>query len=133
MEYDARPAWLDQLGIMVVVALLFLIGIGGAEGTGVLLVAIPAFMVIIIYRRYSWVYSITNGSIESRHGIISRNTKSILIHDLRSINVKQSIIQRTVGTGDVEFSSAGGAGIEVVFYGVPDPERLKQSVRGLQH
>jgi hypothetical protein len=39
---------------------------------------------------------------------------------------------RIVGVGDVEFSSAGGSGIEVVFRGVDKPLEVKALAQRLQ-
>ncbi|MEK7796111.1 MAG: PH domain-containing protein, partial [Pseudomonadota bacterium] len=54
--------------------------------------------------------------------------QSIRVQDLRNVNVRQTIWQRLFGVGDVEFSSAGGTGIEVTFYGVTDPLDVKDRV-----
>jgi uncharacterized membrane protein YdbT with pleckstrin-like domain len=87
---------------------------------------------VVIYRRYSWAYKIDNDTIESREGLIARKVKSIRIQDLRNINVNQSLVERILGVGDVEFSSAGGSGIEVVFRGVDRPLEVKALAQRLQ-
>ncbi|MDH3371305.1 MAG: PH domain-containing protein, partial [Gammaproteobacteria bacterium] len=87
---------------------------------------------VVIYRRYSWAYTIDSDTIESREGIIARKVKSIRIRDLRNINVNQTLFQRIVGLGDVEFSSAGGSGIEVTFLGVDDPLTVKALAQRMQ-
>ncbi|HEY5683552.1 MAG TPA: PH domain-containing protein [Sulfuricaulis sp.] len=138
MNYIARPAWLNQwwqIGIMIlmpfVLVLAYLKGhqYFSPENLRVLYVVGAGVFVyliaVVIYRRYSWAYTIDNDTIESREGIIARKVKSIRIHDLRNINVNQSLWQRLLGVGDVEFSSAGGSGIEVIFFGVDDPLTVK--------
>jgi uncharacterized membrane protein YdbT with pleckstrin-like domain len=84
---------------------------------------------IMIYRHYSWRYTVDAVNIESRRGIIARNVSSIRIADVRNINVKQSLFERILFIGDVEFSSAGTAGVEVVFKGISRPMRIKQKVQ----
>lgn len=54
------------------------------------------------------------------------------MRDLRNINVKQTLWQRLMGVGDVEFSSAGGSGIEVSFRGVNDPLQVKSLAQRMQ-
>lgn len=54
-------------------------------------------------------------------GIIAREVRAIRVEDLRNINVKRSIFHRIIGIGDIEFSSSGSSGIEVVFKGVRHP------------
>jgi len=91
-------------------------------------VAFLWLLVVVFYRHYAWTYTIRKGSIESRRGIIGRDVQSIRVEDLRNVNVHQSIVQRLFKVGDVEFSSAGGAGVEVTFRGVPDPLAVKALV-----
>jgi uncharacterized membrane protein YdbT with pleckstrin-like domain len=90
-------------------------------------------LVVVAFRRYSWRYTIDDRTIESRHGVIARNVQSIRIQDLRNVNVRQSLVQRLLRVGNVEFSSAGGAGIEVVFHGVSDPMAVKALAQRLQN
>lgn len=145
MNYIAHPAWLNQwwqIGIMflmpVVLILAYLKGnqYFSPENLRVVYVVIAGVFVyliaVVIYRRYSWAYTINSETIESREGLIARKVKSIRVQDLRNINVNQSLFQRIVGVGDVEFSSAGGSGIEVVFRGVDKPLEVKAMAQRMQ-
>lgn len=89
-------------------------------------------VVLMLFRRYSWLYSIDAESIESSHGLVARRVQSIRIRDLRNINIRQTVMQRLLDVGDVEFSSAAGGDVEVIFYGAPDPIGLKEYVQGRQ-
>jgi len=86
----------------------------------------------VLYTHFAWRFTIDDDSIESRRGVIGRTVQSIRIDDLRNINVRQSLIERMLGVGSVEFSTAGGSGIEVVFFGVEDPLQLKEGVQQMQ-
>jgi uncharacterized membrane protein YdbT with pleckstrin-like domain len=145
MNYIARPAWLNQwwqIGIMFLMPAVFILAYlkGGLyfspENLRVVYVVIVAVFVyliaVVIYRRYSWSYTIDGETIESREGVIARKVKSIRVRDLRNINVNQTLLQRIMGVGDVEFSSAGGSGIEVTFRGVDDPLQVKQLAQRMQ-
>lgn len=145
MNYIARPAWLNQwwqIGILFLMPVVFVLAYlkghqyFSSENLRVVYVAIVAVFVyliaVVIYRRYSWAYTIDGDTIESREGLIARKVKSIRVRDLRNINVNQSLWQRLMGVGDVEFSSAGGSGIEVVFCGVDKPLQVKQLVQRVQ-
>ena len=145
MNYIARPAWLNQwwqIGVMFLMPVVFVLAYlkgrqyFSPENLRVVYVVIVAVFVylitVVIYRRYSWVYSIDNETIESREGLIARKVKSIRIQDLRNINVNQTLVQRIMRVGNVEFSSAGGSGIEVTFRGVDDPLQVKTLAQRLQ-
>jgi len=145
MNYIARPAWLNQwwqIGILFLMPIVFILAYlkghqyFSSENLRVVLVVIVAVFVyllaVVIYRRYSWAYMIDGETIESREGLIARKVSSIRVRDLRNINVKQSLWQRLMGVGDVEFSSAGGSGIEVSFRGVSDPLQVKSLAQRMQ-
>jgi uncharacterized membrane protein YdbT with pleckstrin-like domain len=99
---------------------------------GTAAVALVLFTVIV-YRHYCRTYTVYEDVIESRRGIIGRNVRSIRIRDLRNVNVRQSGFERIFGIGDVEFSSAGGPGIEVSFDGVKRPLEVKRLVQDRQN
>ncbi|HAK60092.1 MAG TPA: hypothetical protein DCO77_06880 [Nitrospiraceae bacterium] len=144
-HYYSRPALRNQwiaVGIALVLMAVFVVvsfrglvigmtefGIAAVIGVGVLLLSL---CIPIAIRKYSWLYSIDDENIESRYGIISLNVKSIRIKDLRNINVRQSFFQRIFTLGDVEFSTAAGGGVEVVFAGVLDPMSVKYVAQSLQ-
>ncbi len=145
MNYIARPAWLNQwwqISVMFLMPVVFVMALiwgkqyFSAENLRVVYVVIIAVFVylvaVVIYRRYSWAYMINDETIESREGLIARKVCSIRVRDLRNINVKQSLWQRLIGVGDVEFSSAGGSGIEVSFRGVNDPLQVKSLAQRMQ-
>lgn len=142
MELELRPTWRDQIGLLLVTLLLALLTVASlfdttpAAVSSQVVTATLAVMsilaaLVLLYRHYVWHFQITAGAIESSYGIISRRVYSIRIRDLRNINVRQSILQRILGIGDVEFSSAGGAGIEVTFFGVAEPMTLKREIQAL--
>jgi uncharacterized membrane protein YdbT with pleckstrin-like domain len=145
MNYDDRPAWHNQwwqIGVAAVLPVLFVLAFFWGEryfsapNLRVVLVVMAAVFVyllaVVTLRRYSWRYTIDDETIESRQGVIARNVQSIRIQDLRNVNVHQSLMQRLLRVGNVEFSSAGGSGIEVVFYGVNEPMAVKALAQRLQ-
>ena len=146
-DYRARPALRNQWFAILVAMLLFVLfvyfgikgaAIGGGRNVQVVLalIGVPMLVLVavIVYRYHVWTFTIRGDTIESCRGIIGRDVQSIRVQDLRNVNVRQSIFQRLFGVGDVEFSSAGGAGVEVTFYGVLDPlsvkDRVMRSQRG---
>ena len=122
---------------MLLFVLFVYFGVKGAAAGGgrsvqivLALIGVPMLVLVavIVYRYHVWTFTIRGGTIESCRGIIGRDVQSIRVQDLRNVNVRQSIFQRLFGVGDVEFSSAGGTGIEVTFYGVTDPLGVKDRV-----
>ena len=145
MHYESRPTWRYQwsaviavIGTLAVVALTTFYGPTylGARLTQLISTAAGAlalyFVLLMLYRHLAWRYLIDDLNIESYQGVLARHVHSIRVEDLRNVNVRQSVMQRLLGVGDVEFSSAAAADVEVVFFGVADPMRVKELVRQLQ-
>lgn len=141
--YSSLPAWRTSWFSIGVTAVLTVAGLGLLllrffepplqhwVAVGVLVLA-GIVALSILFKHFEWRFVITGDVIESRRGIIGRELRSIRIQDLRNVNVRQSLWQRIFGVGDVEFSSAGGSDVEVVFFSIPDPVGLKDTVQELQ-
>jgi len=116
--WQNRPAWREfSWSLLLAILLLPLYGLG--------LIA----LIYVIIERFQNLYIITEDRVMCEHGILSRDVSEVDILDLRDIALHQSLWQRVIGTGDVGFSSAGQAGVEVVFKGVTHPEWVKEIVR----
>jgi membrane protein YdbS with pleckstrin-like domain len=147
LEYGERPAWRVQwplfLALFLALGLTWLAagtlhhGLGAGKIHERVMLAVPLTLAVIaglilLYRRYSWRFSISDGRIESRHGILAVDLHSIRLRDLRSITLKQSAIQRIFLVGTLEFSSAAGGGVEVLFWGISRPKRVKRLTQRLE-
>lgn len=144
-DYRKSPAWRNQwwqIAVVVLLPVVFVLALVWGEqyfsapNLRVVLVAIVAvfayLLAMIVYRRYSWRYFIDDETIESREGIIARKVRSIRVRDLRNINVNQTLMQRILRVGNVEFSSSAGSDVEVAFFGVSHPMQVKALVQRLQ-
>jgi uncharacterized membrane protein YdbT with pleckstrin-like domain len=145
MHFESRPAWRYQWSAVVVIAsmlaMLFVaelygpiyLGLRGTHTLQAAAFALAVYSVLLIaYRHLAWRYLVDEHNIESYHGVLARRVQSIRIADLRNVNIRQSVMQRLLDVGDVEFSSAGGDDVEVIFFGVAEPMRVKELVRHLQ-
>ncbi|MDZ7269364.1 MAG: PH domain-containing protein [candidate division KSB1 bacterium] len=141
MIYRTRPAWRRQWGLMFL-ALFFVAGMLAVlyesyvtpdsrnPAASLSLFAVPLLLLclIMVFRHYAWRFTVEDGTIESRHGYIAREIKSVRVEDVRNINVTQTFIQRLLGIGNIEFSSSGTSGIEVIFENVADPVSVKNKI-----
>lgn len=63
------------------------------------------------------------------HGIINKQYTEINMSTLRTVRVKQSLLQRLLNAGDVEIYTAGDDP-ELVVRGMPDPDRIREYIKG---
>ena len=100
-------------------------------------------LVLVIIRntvvRRSMRFMITDQRIIVRRGILSRTEQTTALARVQNITVRQTIGQRMLGVGDVEFDTAGGHphDADFRFVGVADPNHVVRTVdfgtRGAVH
>ncbi|QDU66585.1 PH domain-containing protein [Engelhardtia mirabilis] len=82
-----------------------------------------------LIRRLGTRYALTHdGYVREQHGLLTRMTAELHVSDIRLVNLHQNVWQRIFGIGSIDISSAGNAGIEVRFVGVPDAEQIKERI-----
>ncbi len=121
-----KPALRSQIHLITLTLLLFAFATPDGQESMILLALIP--LCVIIYRRVANLFYVKNERIERRRGIISRDIRSIALADIRNINLKQGIVDRLLNVGTLEFSSAASSGVEVVWWGVKNPMRIKEQI-----
>ncbi|MFH7319281.1 PH domain-containing protein [Desulfurivibrio sp. D14AmB] len=82
----------------------------------------------VIYHRLAYRYIVDRDNVAVRSGIIARKVLSIRHRHIRSIEVRQSIMERLLGVGNVEMASAATGDTEVKFRWVASPTRIKEEI-----
>jgi hypothetical protein len=99
-------------------------------GPGLLI--LPLWWGAIYLDRKKRRYIVTNKIVKVEFGMFSKSTKEVRIRDIKAVNVVKRGIAGLFGIGTLEFSSAGGAGVEVAFEGIENAQKIKDLVTGLQ-
>ncbi|MFC6755996.1 MULTISPECIES: PH domain-containing protein [Haloarcula] len=112
----------------------------GAYLTGVPLVLLFGLGLLIIagayLNRQNTDYVITDKSVYKKTGILSRSVSEVEYEKVQNTSFSAGVIGRSLGFGNVEISTAGGAGVEMRLRGVSDPQevqkRLSRRVKEVQ-
>ncbi|MBE9561446.1 MAG: PH domain-containing protein [Proteobacteria bacterium] len=72
--------------------------------------------------------TVSNERVGFRRGILSKNIREVFLSDIRSVEIDQTIIQRIMGTGRVEISSAASSDAEIIIDGIPDAYEVKKII-----
>ena len=84
------------------------------------------------YPAYVWLqllfteYALTNKRVVTKTGIISRNSDEMRLTKVETVEVKQSIIGRIFGYGNVIITGTGIS--NVVYAGVSNPLKVKREI-----
>jgi uncharacterized membrane protein YdbT with pleckstrin-like domain len=127
--FQGHPSWRAILGFylkgILVAALAGVIFklFGASSGTVFLVVlAIVALTVLVgLLKRISTTYTITDRRLNIRRGIVSREVQETRLERVQNVNYKQSVYQRVMQIGDVDFDTAAGDDYNFIFFGVADP------------
>jgi len=127
--FQGHPSWRAILGfylkgILVAAILGVLFKLFGADsGTVFLVVLVIIGLTVLIgfVKRVATTYTITDRRLNIRRGIVSREVQETRLERVQNVNYRQSIYQRLVQVGDVDFDTAAGDDYNFVFAGVADP------------
>jgi uncharacterized membrane protein YdbT with pleckstrin-like domain len=133
--FEGHPSWRAILGFylkgIVVAAILgFTAKLVSGNGTAflVVLVVIALTVVIGFVKRVATTYTITNRRLNIKRGIISREIQETRLERVQNVNYRQSVYQRLMQIGDVDFDTAATDDYNFVFVGVANPAEVVHSV-----
>lgn len=137
-----HPSWRSIMafyikGLLIAAGLGVLASLIDSTGLGVA-VAVVVFVVTVItgfIRRIAITYTVTNRRIHIKRGIIARNTQEAKLSRVQNVNTRQSVIERLLQVGTVDFDTAGSGESEAnfAFAGVNDPLKMAHEIELVQH
>ena len=134
--YQGHPSWRAIIGF-------YLKGTLVAAGAGVLAglidsstgLGIVTFVVIVaitilvgFVKRVATVYTITDRRLNIKRGIVSKEVQETRLERVQNVNYRQSVYQRLMQIGDVDFDTAATDDYNFVFYGVANPGEVVEAV-----
>jgi uncharacterized membrane protein YdbT with pleckstrin-like domain len=134
--FQGHPSWRAILGFYLkgvlvaaiagVIAKLF----GASSGTVFLIVLVIIGLTVLIgfVKRVATTYTITNRRLNIKRGIVSREVQETRLERVQNVNYRQSVYQRVMQIGDVDFDTAATDDYNFIFAGVADPSDVVHSV-----
>jgi uncharacterized membrane protein YdbT with pleckstrin-like domain len=98
--------------------------ISGATA-GVLLVLV---VIVGLIKRVTTTYTITDRRLHIRSGVFTRVTRDTRLERVQNVNTRQSILERALRVGTVDFDTAGTEGSDFAFVGVASPRKVVEAV-----
>jgi uncharacterized membrane protein YdbT with pleckstrin-like domain len=86
-------------------------------------------------KRATTRYRVTDRRINVRTGLLSRKDASTHLDRVQNVNVTQTVFQRLLGVGNIDWDTAGSdtGDADFTFYGVDDPSALMHVVDEALH
>jgi uncharacterized membrane protein YdbT with pleckstrin-like domain len=144
--FEGHPSWRSTLGfyikglVLVIIAGAIAAGVTKAandrfQGGWIATAAVVALLIVLIVgylRRWATTYTITTIRLTIRHGILSRNEQHSRVDRIQNVTTNQSVLQRLLRVGTVEFDTAAGEDDELKFAGVSAPHEVVEAIRQAQ-
>jgi uncharacterized membrane protein YdbT with pleckstrin-like domain len=140
--FHGHPSWRSMpgfhlkglLGAVLIGAIAGLISAlvdGHVQVTWVIAAVLVVFVVgvvIGVVRRLQTTYTVTTERLTIERGLMTRELHETRLERVQNVNLRQSLLARTLGVGTVDFDTAGGASYDFSFSGVAEPRRLVRTV-----
>jgi uncharacterized membrane protein YdbT with pleckstrin-like domain len=133
--YEGHPTWRALLafylgGLLLAVVIGAAVGVGANVPIGVAGGVVVTVVVLIVgfVRRIGTTYMVSNQRLYIRRGILSKRVQQTRIDRVQNVNTDQSILQRVMRFGTVDFDTAGTDGSDFRFVGIASPDDVVAAV-----
>jgi uncharacterized membrane protein YdbT with pleckstrin-like domain len=138
--FEGRPVWRSILsfyltGLVGAAVVGVIVGIAVSATAGVLAWLVLFALVVLVgfIRRIETRYTITNQRLRIQKGILSKSVQQTRIERVQNVNTNQSVFDRMLRVGTVDFDTAGTDDSDFTFAGVSSPSRVVEAVDRAQH
>jgi uncharacterized membrane protein YdbT with pleckstrin-like domain len=101
--------------------------------TAVALIGVAVVILAGFIKRITVHYTITNRRLHIKRGIISQEIQQTRLERVQNVNYDQSVVQRLLQVGDVDFDTAAGDDYNFIFAGVANPDEVVEQVDRATH
>jgi uncharacterized membrane protein YdbT with pleckstrin-like domain len=140
--FEGHPSWRSILGFYLkglvlaavaggVAALVTKIADDKIKSAIVIAAAAAVFAIVLVVgllKRIATTYTISNQRLHIKRGIVSRRVQQTNLDRVQNVNTNQSMLERLLQVGTVDFDTAGTDDSDFTFAGVSQPERVVQAV-----
>ncbi len=133
--FEGHPSWRALLafylsGAAIAVVALIIGVLASGWGLGILLGAV-VFGVLVVagfVKRMATRYVLTTERLHIRRGLLAKKTQETRVQRVQNVNTDQSLVQRIMHVGTVDFDTAGTDDSEFRFVGVASPAEVVRAV-----
>jgi uncharacterized membrane protein YdbT with pleckstrin-like domain len=133
--YEGHPTWrallsyyVSAVGGALVVAVIVALAASVSVGivVGVVLVALALLYGFV--KRMATVYMVSTQRLYIRRGILSKRVQQTRIDRVQNVNTDQSLFERILRVGRVDFDTAGTDDSDFIFAGISNPDGVVSAV-----
>jgi uncharacterized membrane protein YdbT with pleckstrin-like domain len=148
--FHGHPSWRSILdfyfkGLLVAIVAGAIAGVvtrvaNHKVNVGVVAAVVAVVLVLVVLagliKRLQTTYTISSRRLTIRSGIFTREMHEARLERVQNVNSTQSLLERILHVGTVDFDTAAGSGFDFKFTGVADPHGIvrivDQAVQSIQ-
>jgi uncharacterized membrane protein YdbT with pleckstrin-like domain len=133
--FEGHPSWRGVLGfyikgLLLAIVVGVIVWFAASHGAGIgALVAVFALVILAGFiKRMATTYTITSERLHIRRGILAKNIQQTSIDRVQNVNAHQSVLDRVLRVGKVDFDTAGTDDSDFVFTDIASPDSVVTAV-----
>jgi uncharacterized membrane protein YdbT with pleckstrin-like domain len=137
--FEGHPSWRGLLsfyigGVAGAIAIAVVIGLLTSFWVGLLAAAalVAAVLGFGLFKRMSTTYLVSNQRLYIRRGLLAKRVQQTRIDRVQNVNTEQSLRERMLRVGTVDFDTAGTDDSNFTFRGIADPAAVVAAVHRAQ-
>jgi len=135
LVFEGHPSWRALLsfylgGVVAAVLVGVVVGLIASFFAGVLAGAVLLAVVLAygLFKRMSTTYMVSTQRLYIRRGMLSKRVQQTRIDRVQNVNTDQSLRERLLRVGTVDFDTAGSDDSEFRFVGISNPGEVVRAV-----
>jgi uncharacterized membrane protein YdbT with pleckstrin-like domain len=139
--FSGHPSWRSILSFYVKGVVIVLVAAGVAAlvteisdkvdwaiSGGVAAAALALVVLVGLIKRVTTTYTISDRRLHIRKGVFTRVTRDTRLERVQNVNTRQTILERLLRVGTVDFDTAGTEDSDFSFVGVASPRNVVEAV-----
>jgi uncharacterized membrane protein YdbT with pleckstrin-like domain len=133
--FEGHPSWrgvlsfyVKGLGIALAIGAILFFAISTGAGLGAFAAVMVVVILVGLIRRMATRYVITTERLNIRTGILSKHVQQTNIDRVQNVNTEQTLLDRVLRVGAVDFDTAGTDDSDFTFRGVSNPAGIVTAV-----
>jgi uncharacterized membrane protein YdbT with pleckstrin-like domain len=133
--FEGHPSWRGLLsfylgGVVGTLAIAVVVGLISGVGLAIVVGAVLLGLVLLygFVKRMSTTYLVSTQRLYIRRGILSKRMQQTRIDRVQNVNTDQSLRDRILRVGTVDFDTAGTDDSEFRFVGIANPANVVAAV-----
>jgi uncharacterized membrane protein YdbT with pleckstrin-like domain len=133
--FEGHPSWravlafyISAVGGAVVIGVIVAVAASVALGIVVGLVLLALAVLVGFIKRMATTYMVSTQRLYIRQGILAKRVQQTRIDRVQNVNTDQTLMQRILRVGTVDFDTAGSDDSEFRFVGIASPDKVVSAV-----